>query len=224
MPGVDTQSGTVEGAVPAGTVAQVQVLAFPSVSPAHFAKNTGADDRTSATPNAIIRHGGSPAYRPPSGELRLGSFPSAGWHLGEEPGEPRLHSNTSPAPEFMFPATTGCAQAESVAASSPTIRTGKRNAIRDPLAERRVPLRVTGVNPSVRLELPRTYDPLTFRLASMVTAPDLDDAELQHLDYTYDPVGNIVRVEDTAQDTLYLPQTPQSDPLVSMSTMRYTGW
>ncbi|GGM57330.1 hypothetical protein GCM10011608_47810 [Micromonospora sonchi] len=45
-----------------------------------------------------------------------------------------------------------------------------------------------------------SYDPLTFRLTRCHTARV--DATLQDLRYTYDPVGNILRISDAAQPSL----------------------
>lgn len=47
------------------------------------------------------------------------------------------------------------------------------------------------------------YDPLTLRLVHLKTARKQDGADLQDLSYTYDPVGNISRITDTAQHTVY---------------------
>lgn len=47
------------------------------------------------------------------------------------------------------------------------------------------------------------YDPLTFRLIHLVTHRLSDDARLQDLHYTFDPVGNITSIRDTAQETVY---------------------
>lgn len=50
------------------------------------------------------------------------------------------------------------------------------------------------------------YDPKTFRLTSLVSAPSGGNPAtqgLQNLAYTYDPVGNITQLEDTAQQTFY---------------------
>lgn len=44
-----------------------------------------------------------------------------------------------------------------------------------------------------------TYDPLTFRLSRIKTTRPADSAVLQDLRYTYDPVGNMVEIEDKAQ-------------------------
>jgi RHS repeat-associated protein len=41
-----------------------------------------------------------------------------------------------------------------------------------------------------------TYDPLTFRLKTLITTRASDGIELQKLAYTYDPVGNIVEIRD----------------------------
>lgn len=63
-----------------------------------------------------------------------------------------------------------------------------------------------------------TYDPLTFRLDRLQTirsgGPIADGAVLQDLNYTYDPVGNIMRIKDLAQPTLFFNNTvvsPQGD-------------
>lgn len=47
------------------------------------------------------------------------------------------------------------------------------------------------------------YDPVTFRLQQLLTVRKGEDASagLQNLRYFYDPVGNIVRLEDAAQQT-----------------------
>ena len=47
------------------------------------------------------------------------------------------------------------------------------------------------------------YDPLTFRVAEIETIRAADHAGLQHLSYVYDPVGNVVAIEDAAQQTIY---------------------
>ena len=48
-----------------------------------------------------------------------------------------------------------------------------------------------------------TYDPLTFRLTELTTTRSTDNAVLQNLLYTYDPIGNITQLQDNAQQTLY---------------------
>ncbi|MGK4001479.1 hypothetical protein WMF31_02565 [Sorangium sp. So ce1036] len=48
-----------------------------------------------------------------------------------------------------------------------------------------------------------TYDPLTFRLARLKTTRSADGAVLQNLRYVHDPVGNIVEIEDSAQQTVF---------------------
>lgn len=48
-----------------------------------------------------------------------------------------------------------------------------------------------------------TYDPLTFRLIHLQTTRASDNATLQELSYTYDPAGNITRIRDEAQQTLF---------------------
>ena len=45
------------------------------------------------------------------------------------------------------------------------------------------------------------YDPVTFRLRRLHTTRNSDD--LQDLQYTYDPVGNVVEIRDDAQPTIY---------------------
>ncbi|MEX5215460.1 MAG: hypothetical protein NW703_15000 [Nitrospiraceae bacterium] len=47
------------------------------------------------------------------------------------------------------------------------------------------------------------YDPETFRLTALVTTRIADHARLQDLHYTYDPAGNITRIRDEAQQTIY---------------------
>lgn len=49
------------------------------------------------------------------------------------------------------------------------------------------------------------YEHDTFRLATAATATA--DAKLQALDYTYDPVGNIVLADDPSQDTVFFANT-----------------
>ena len=48
-----------------------------------------------------------------------------------------------------------------------------------------------------------TYDPLTFRPTHLRTARHGDGIVLQDLAYSYDPVGNISSIADTAQQTIY---------------------
>ncbi len=48
-----------------------------------------------------------------------------------------------------------------------------------------------------------TYDPLTFRMIHLLTGRKQDDARLQDLHYTFDPVGNITSIRDDAQETVY---------------------
>ena len=48
-----------------------------------------------------------------------------------------------------------------------------------------------------------TYDPDTFRLVHLATARRSDRERLQDLNYTYDPAGNITRISDSAQQTVY---------------------
>jgi RHS repeat-associated protein len=47
------------------------------------------------------------------------------------------------------------------------------------------------------------YDPLTFRLTSLVATRTEDNRRLQDLGYTYDPVGNPTHVRDDAQPTVF---------------------
>ena len=48
-----------------------------------------------------------------------------------------------------------------------------------------------------------SYDPLTFRLDHLKTIRESDNARLQDLGYTYDPVGNITEICDDAQRTIF---------------------
>jgi len=47
------------------------------------------------------------------------------------------------------------------------------------------------------------YDPLTFRLVHLETTRGKHHPELQDLQYTYDPIGNITSITDRAQQTVY---------------------
>jgi RHS repeat-associated protein len=47
------------------------------------------------------------------------------------------------------------------------------------------------------------YDPLTSRLTSLTTTRAAGQARLQDFSYTYDPTGNVTRLEDGAQQTVY---------------------
>ncbi len=47
------------------------------------------------------------------------------------------------------------------------------------------------------------YDALTFRLKRLVSTRAADSAVLQDLEYFFDPVGNIVRITDGAQQSLF---------------------
>jgi hypothetical protein len=60
------------------------------------------------------------------------------------------------------------------------------------------------------------YDPLTFRMSDLSTTRTSDKTLLQGLHYTYDPVGNIVEIDDAAQKEVYY-----NGALVT-STARYT--
>ncbi|WP_456462530.1 SpvB/TcaC N-terminal domain-containing protein [Reichenbachiella sp.] len=48
-----------------------------------------------------------------------------------------------------------------------------------------------------------SYHPLTYRLTRLSTIRQSDNARLQDLYYTYDPVGNITEIRDQAQQTLF---------------------
>jgi RHS repeat-associated protein len=48
-----------------------------------------------------------------------------------------------------------------------------------------------------------TYDPDTFRLIQLQTTRPSAGNPLQNLTYTYDPAGNITRISDAAQQTIY---------------------
>jgi RHS repeat-associated protein len=59
-----------------------------------------------------------------------------------------------------------------------------------------------------------TYDPETFRLTELTTTRPGDSGSLQDLSYTYDPVGNITRLTDAAQQTIFFDRqvvTPSAD-------------
>jgi RHS repeat-associated protein len=47
------------------------------------------------------------------------------------------------------------------------------------------------------------YDAKAFRLTRLATTRSIDSAVLQDLRYTYDPVGNITRINDAAQPVIY---------------------
>jgi YD repeat-containing protein len=67
------------------------------------------------------------------------------------------------------------------------------------------------------------YDPLTFRLTSLVTTRTGDGLRLQDLTYTYDPVGNITTIGDDAQATVFYDnQRVAAD--ADTPTTRCTGW
>ena len=51
------------------------------------------------------------------------------------------------------------------------------------------------------------YDPLSFRLRRVTTTRASDSAVMQDLQYVYDAVGNITRITDGAQQTLYFDNT-----------------
>ncbi|HEB92097.1 MAG TPA: toxin [Gammaproteobacteria bacterium] len=50
------------------------------------------------------------------------------------------------------------------------------------------------------------YDPLTFRLIQLSTTKSAN-GDLQHLSYTYDPIGNITHIQDETQQTSYFNNT-----------------
>jgi RHS repeat-associated protein len=59
-----------------------------------------------------------------------------------------------------------------------------------------------------------TYDPITFRVRRILTVRASDNAILQDLNYTYDPIGNITQIRDAAQQTIFFNNqvvSPQSD-------------
>src|SRR5262249_27980165 len=47
------------------------------------------------------------------------------------------------------------------------------------------------------------YDSYAFRLTNLKTVRSADNANLQDLSYTYDPVGNITGINDAAQQTVF---------------------
>jgi RHS repeat-associated protein len=47
------------------------------------------------------------------------------------------------------------------------------------------------------------YDSNTFRLTSLITTRTTDNSDLQNLQYWYDPIGNITRIDDSAQQKTY---------------------
>jgi RHS repeat-associated protein len=58
------------------------------------------------------------------------------------------------------------------------------------------------------------YDAQTFRLVELTTVRTSDGKHLQDLRYTYDPAGNVTRIEDNAQQTLFFNNaiiTPHAD-------------
>jgi RHS repeat-associated protein len=59
-----------------------------------------------------------------------------------------------------------------------------------------------------------TYDPDTFRLTELTTTRPGDSGSLQDFSYTYDPVGNITRLTDASQQTIFFDGqvvTPSAD-------------
>jgi RHS repeat-associated protein len=66
------------------------------------------------------------------------------------------------------------------------------------LCEYANPLLSTDVAPVITSRISYTYDPFTFRLKRLSTTRASDNAALQKLEYTYDPVGNIVELDDRA--------------------------
>jgi RHS repeat-associated protein len=58
------------------------------------------------------------------------------------------------------------------------------------------------------------YDPLTFRVRRIFTVRAADNASLQDLNYTYDPIGNVTQIRDAAQQTVFFNNqvvAPQKD-------------
>ena len=58
------------------------------------------------------------------------------------------------------------------------------------------------------------YDPLTFRMRKLKTTRPANQALVQDLSYTYDPIGNITAIHDAAQQTIYFSNhvvTPDND-------------
>lgn len=47
------------------------------------------------------------------------------------------------------------------------------------------------------------HDPLTYRLTRLLTTRNSGADTLQDLDYTYDPLGNVVQITDAAQQTVF---------------------
>ncbi len=47
------------------------------------------------------------------------------------------------------------------------------------------------------------YDPVTFRLLNLKTTRTMQDIPLQDLTYTYDPVGNVTLIHDSAHEKVY---------------------
>jgi len=59
-----------------------------------------------------------------------------------------------------------------------------------------------------------SYDPATFRMMELKTTRTADNAVLQDLSYSYDPVGNVTSISDAAQQTVYFSNqvvTPNAD-------------
>jgi RHS repeat-associated protein len=52
-----------------------------------------------------------------------------------------------------------------------------------------------------------TYDPLTYRLRTLLTTANTGADKRQELFYTYDPVGNITRIKDGVQPNIYYNNT-----------------
>lgn len=58
------------------------------------------------------------------------------------------------------------------------------------------------------------YDPFTFRVKRIRTAPNSGTPSFQDLNYTYDPVGNVSQIRDDAQRTIFFNNqlvSPQND-------------
>lgn len=59
-----------------------------------------------------------------------------------------------------------------------------------------------------------TYDTLTFRIRRILTVRSADNTTLQDLNYTYDPIGNVTQIRDSAQQSIYFNNQkiePQTD-------------
>ncbi|HEY3495004.1 MAG TPA: SpvB/TcaC N-terminal domain-containing protein, partial [Polyangiaceae bacterium] len=87
------------------------------------------------------------------------------------------------------------------------------------------PVTSTDAVPVVTTTLEYTYDPKTFRLATLRTFRSSDGAKLQHLLYTHDPAGNIVSIRNHADSAPLFTSAPVTgdahyvyDPLYRLIT------